>query len=303
MDYNQLRRLNIIVERLSSISNPSFDDLMQALVDRDTQIVQRTLRRDIKALRDVFGLDIEYDPQKKRYRLPKTIDSEQKQLIDFFAKLDAAYYQTSLGLDHKTADKIIAYDQVDWETGFRHVQTVVKAIMLKRVLHFEYSNYNTLETQERKLQPYVLKEHDRTWYMVGTIPGDNPKYYIFGLDRVKSLSMSLDTFVAEDKEVRAMLDEHIGANLEQKLTAQRVRFKAYGIIGQLIKRKPLHPTQTAVDVEGGVEILLYVRPNIALEQMILKHGELIQVLEPLSLVESIRKRISLMSDCYRDDVL
>lgn len=58
-----------------------------------------------------------------------------------------------------------------------------------------------------------------------------------------------------------------------------------------------------VDIEGGVEIVLHVRPNIALEQKILKHGEMIQVFELTSLVESIRQRISYLLDRYLYDML
>lgn len=302
MDYNQILRLNVIVDRLSSIAHPTLEDLMRALENHSEieMVGERTLRRDLKVLREKFGFDYEYDPYSKRYRIPQEFKVRTKQLSEFFSKLDAAYLYKSLQIDPEKAQSFISADIVNWETGFRHVPMIVKAITTKRAIHFESTNYDTLETKARTLRPYFLKEYARTWYVYGTMPEKEPEFTIFGLDRVKNLCISMDSFSPIDANISTLFDELIGVNLKKNKPVQRVRLRVMGRVGQIMKNKPIHHSQTSEDIEGGVEIELHVRPNIALEQEILKHGEEVLVLEPPSLVESLRERINKMSDQYRE---
>ena len=61
-----------------------------------------------------------------------------------------------------------------------------------------------------------------------------------------------------------------------------------------IRTKPLHGTQREFSFdENGVIMQIEVVVNFELEQLILSHGEKIEILEPIELGEQIKRRIDL----------
>jgi predicted DNA-binding transcriptional regulator YafY len=300
MDYKKLRRLTILVDQLGSFRHKTFAELLSALKDNDITVTERTVRRDLKILQDEFGLDYEVNHKTKTYHIPADIIAQPNQLAESFAKLDSAYMLKSLNLTIENVESMMSIDHTEWETGLRNVRLILEAISQRKVVLFHHVNYDTRETKEQIVAPCFIKEHARTWYMYGYQPTKPERFRLYGLDRVRNLRLSMERFKPTRPldEIRALFQEHIGVTLEENATVETVILKARGRIGQLLKEKPLHPSQTAEQGEDGVILTLRVRPNIGLEQEILKHGEEIRVLEPPSLVASIRARIERMSNRY-----
>jgi predicted DNA-binding transcriptional regulator YafY len=300
MDYKQLRRLNILTDQLGSFRRKTFAELMRAFVDNDILVDERTVRRDLKTLREEFGLDYHVDRKSKTYHIPSDISDQPKKLAESFAKLDSAYMLNSLNLTTERVESLMSIDHAEWETGLRNVRLIIEAISQRKVVLFHHLNYDTLETNERSFAPCFIKEHARTWYMYGYQPTKPERFHLYGLDRVRNLRLSMERFSQARPldEIRTLFKEHIGVTLEENATVETVILKSRGRIGQLLKHKPLHPSQTAKQDGDDVILTLRVRPNIGLEQEILKHGEEILVLEPPSLVASIRARIERMSNRY-----
>jgi predicted DNA-binding transcriptional regulator YafY len=300
MDYKKLRRLTILVDQLGSFRHKTFAELQSAFTDNDITVTERTLRRDLKILREEFGLDYEVNHKTKTYHFPADISDQPKKLAESFAKLDSAYMLNSLNLTPEIVESLMSIDHAEWETGLRNVRLILGAISQRKVVLFDHMNYDTLETNERSIAPCFIKEHARTWYMYGYQPTKPERFRLYGLDRVRNLRLSMESFEPTRSldEIRALFKEHIGVTLEENATVETVILKARGRIGQLLKHKPLHPSQTIVQDGEDVVLMLRVRPNIGLEQVILKHGEEILVLQPPSLVASIRARIERMSNRY-----
>ena len=301
MDYKQLYRLNILVEQLSQRRRRTFRELQDAYSDRDLDVVERTLRRDLKILKERFGFEYEVDTRNRTYFIPPSYEQDAREVAELFGKLDSALLMNSLGVSADEIRTLIAVDQPDWETGLRHVKTVVEAITKRRVLRFMHTDYNTNEINERSIAPCFVRQFGHTWYMYGFQPAHPEKYYIYGLDRVQDLTLSIEPFTSNrpTEEIRRYLDEYIGAHLSSD-PVETVVFEARGRIAQILTKKPIHPSQKAEQMEDHVRITLRVHPNFGLDQEILKHGEDIHVLEPSSYVEKIRNRIRLMSDRYRE---
>lgn len=302
MDYKKLRRLTILVDQLGSYRHKTFAELQSAFADNDITVTERTLRRDLKILREEFGLDYEVNHKTKTYHIPSDISDKPKKLAESFAKLDSAYMLNSLNLTTERVESLMSIDHADWETGLRNVRLIVQAILQRNVIHFTHVNYDTQETNDRSFAPCFIKEHARTWYMYGYQPTKPERFYLYGLDRVHNLRLSMERFTLAKPldEIRTLFKEHIGVTLQHKVAVETVILKARGRIGQILKHKPMHPSQTSVQDGDDVILTIHVRPNIGLEQEILKHGEEILVLEPPSLVASIRARIDRMSNRYRE---
>lgn len=301
MDYKQLYRLNILVEQLSQRRRRTFRELQDAYSDRDLDVVERTLRRDLKILKERFGFEYEVDTRNKTYFIPPSYEQDAREVAELFGKLDSALLMNSLGVSADEIRTLIAVDQPDWETGLRHVKKVVEAITKRRVLRFMHTNYYKNETNERSIAPCFVKQYGRIWYMYGFQPAHPDKYYIYGLDRVQDLKLSIEPFTPNKtpQQIRQFFEEYIGVHLSQD-PIESVVLKARGIVGQVLVNNPLHPSQRSEQQGDHVLITLQVRPNYGLDQEILKHGEDILVLEPSSYVERIRNRIRQMSDRYRE---
>jgi predicted DNA-binding transcriptional regulator YafY len=300
MDLKQLRRLTILVEQLQSTRRKTFAELMAAFDDNDIIVDERTVRRDLRNLREFFGLDYKVDRQNNTYYIPSDIIAQPKKLADSFAKLDAAHFLNSFNLTAERVESLMSVDDAKWETGLRNVERIIQAISTHRVVRFTHVNYDTMETNERSFAPFFIKQHARTWYMYGYQPTKPERFHLYGLDRVRNLHLSMERFepTTSIDEIRTLFEEHIGVTLEQDVTVETVILKARGRIGQILKNKPMHLSQTAEQDGDEVILTLHVRPNIGLEQEILKHGEEILVLEPPSLVASIRERIDRMLNRY-----
>jgi predicted DNA-binding transcriptional regulator YafY len=301
VDYKQLHRLNLLVEQLGHRRRRTFRELHDAYSDRDLKVDERTLRRDLKMLKDRFGFEYEVDTRNKTYFIPQAYEQDARHVAELFGKLDTALLMNSLGVSADEIRTLIAVDQPDWETGLRHVKSVIEAITKRRVLRFMHTDYDTNETNERSIAPCFVKQYGRTWYMYGFKPKDPDEYRIFGLDRVQDLTLSIEPFTPNKtpQQIRQFFEEYIGVVLSQD-PIERVVLKAWGRVGQVLVNNPLHPSQRSEQKGDYVLITLQVHPNFGLDQEILKHGEEIHVLEPSSYVENIRNRIQKMSDRYRE---
>ena len=139
------------------------------------------------------------------------------------------------------------------------------------------------------MKPYLLKEYQNRWYVVGIVAGIN-ELRTFGLERIEALEVCDEIFKADLKlNPSQKFDDAIGLmfSISKK---EKVVLSFSPSQGCYIKSLPMHHSQKVlVDNELECRIELNVVVNYELIQQILMHHSMVKVLEPCSLVDEMKR--------------
>ena len=90
----------------------------------------------------------------------------------------------------------IGFRAIDFETaeeyvGVEYLDGIYYAIVGQQTIQFDYQRFEENKPKQVLLEPYLLKEHNRRWYVVGTEPGGS-EYKAWPLDRVKEFDWEFE---------------------------------------------------------------------------------------------------------------
>lgn len=288
----QIKRWQIILELLREDNKTTFQHLKTALSDFDNS--DRNIRRDIKKLREEFHLEIVYNKRSKAYEL-----QEDENLL-IFEKL---LHTFSLGLVMNQAlqekEHLSQYIQISQNAnyaGMQHLPKIMQAILDQKILEITYQSFTAQEAQTRLIEPYLLKEFENRWYLVGRYEDsteNKTQTGIYALERIQKLRKK-GSFEAEtsDFDPKAFFQYTFGIYGNIDTAPQKVVLSFETGTGKYIKTRPLHHSQEIlIDNEEELRISLFVTLTYDLEQRILFHHAHVKVLEPESLAKSIKEKL------------
>ncbi len=188
-------------------------------------------------------------------------------------------------------EKFIQFEQSTSESGSEFLGQMIEAIKGKRKIKIEYSSFKKNKTKAYTLDPYLLKEYKGRWYVISW-SDDRTDYLTFGLDRIKKTTILKEKF----EEVRGFdpdrFFKHSIGITELDGIPVRIRLKFSALQGKYIKSRPIHHSQIIVEEdEDSVLIELFALQTIELVQLILSHGEDVEVIEPKKLRKRVKKTI------------
>ena len=191
---------------------------------------------------------------------------------------------------------IVQFDENPDLVGLEYFPRLLNAIQLKRVLRITYNaSYKSKRTVV--LSPYFLKEYNNRWFLLCS----DIRYKSISniaLDRIEQLEN-----VEEEEYVETEVDfvydyfaDLIGITIPKnpKLLNVVLRFSEERF--PYVASKPLHGSQKIKEEDRIVKIS--VIHNNELESLILYYGSDVEVLEPESLREEIKKKITIMDSIY-----
>ena len=178
------------------------------------------------------------------------------------------------------------------------------------VLNIVYQRFTESTPENFILHPYLLKEYNNRWYLVGWQP-DKDRIFTLAIDRIIEFE-----HLAEEKfnPYKGNIEDHfkdtIGITVYDDSSPEDIIFWASNIIVPYIETKPFHQSQSE-DVHDELSLRTkYELPdegrlykirctlNLELEQALTRHfGDLI-VLEPLRLRSSILEKVRIMQKRY-----
>lgn len=189
-------------------------------------------------------------------------------------------------------EPIVGFDENVDLKGREYFAPLFSAISNKQVLSVRYKNFKRYEVEQIIVHPYYLKQYNNRWFLLGLT---EPKFRlsILALDRIESIDTLHQEYVENrDINFQEYFDDMIGVSRPFGKELQKVIFRVSNDLVPYIRTKPLHGTQRELSSdEDGVRMQIEVYVNFELEQLILSHGEKIEVLEPIALREQIQQRI------------
>jgi predicted DNA-binding transcriptional regulator YafY len=284
----QIKRWQIILELLREDNKTTFIHIKNALTD--FEVSERNIRRDIEKLRNEFHLNIIYHKKSNTYEL-----KEDEHLV-IFEKLLLSF---SMGLamnqvlqEKENLAKFIQISQNENYNGTKYLSQILQAIINQKKLTLLYQPFNGEEATTYLIEPYLLKEFENRWYLLGA-NCENKSIESYALERIEHIHQKesfKEKCVTFDPEEFFKYTFGIYANAPTKPQKVVLSFEPH--TGKYIKTRPLHHSQKIlINDENELQISLFVTLTYDLEQRILFHHSHVKVIEPEILAKNIQERL------------
>ena len=286
--HGTIRRYTLEIEKIKREQFPSFQEIKDFLFEYGFEIGDRTIQRDIEQIRYEFGLEIKYDRYKNGYFIDYENSINIESFFRFLEIVNTAELLTESLNESKEALKYISFDTGGGLKGIENLKPLLKAIKDNRKVSFTHFNFHTNKTRNYLLEPYLLKEYQNRWYVIGLIENFK-EFRTFGIDRIENLEVKPGTFKPDNKLNPVEMFERIIGLVYSTDSPQDIILSFTPTQGKYIKTLPLHTSQKIlVDNVTELRISITVIPNYELTQLILKHGDTVKVLEPKWLAKEIK---------------
>lgn len=281
-------RLSLIVDRIAK-SPCSFAEIDHYLEEQghlkqsDFVVSKRTFRRDLNDILSHFNIEVKYNKRENKYFIDQeeAIDTIGNRLID---AMNTVHVLSLSGME-----AVMDFQKGAVYRSF-YLWDLTEAIKKNLVIHISYSKYWSMhEVSTYQLQPYKLKEFEHRWYLIGKdLRADMIK--TFGIDRIKSLSVTKHRFIPDDKSIADKFKDCYGIidDIAEKPVEIELRFDE--LQAEYIKSLPLHATQKIIyEHKGGVGVTLSIKITYDFIMKLLSFGNNVEVIRPNKLINRVKK--------------
>ncbi len=264
----------------------------------DIGFSKRTLQRDLKEIRNLFGIDITYVKQHKGYYIVQ----DENDNMNFQRMMEA--FDTFSSLNMAQDLKPFIHLEKQRPQGTESMYGLLHAIKNLLRIKFDYQKFWEEKPNERIVEPYALKEFKNRWYLVAR-DCKSANVRIFALDRLSNLDiLTLKFNYPLNYSVATMFSNCFGIIAPDDEPVEEVVLSFTPFQGKYIKTLPLHHTQKVlVDNELECRISLMVNLTFDLEQEILSHGANVKVISPQQLCINVKQKLLNSIDQYRENNL
>ncbi|HCC93064.1 MAG TPA: WYL domain-containing protein [Flavobacteriaceae bacterium] len=299
-----LTRYALIIKRLekSAATYEEIEDfLLNSFEFQDANVntySKRTLQRDLKAIQNLFNLEIENN---RSNQFKYTIVSRPIMEVDEYNQRLLESYQIINTLNSYPDFEDYVYLESRKHRGINYFYELLHSIRNRKVIEFNYHNYAKNTHSTRKVYPLILKESKDRWYLLAVDKKDD-LIKCFGLDRISNLFLFDATFQKIEMDFETYFKYSFGIISFQNQTPYKIILECSTSQKEYIKSFPLHDSQTIIEetVEKCVfEMLLY--PTYDFMQEILSYGKEVKILEPPILINQVREQ--LIASCKNYNIL
>lgn len=289
-----ISRYLLILRKLKAKPYSSYEEL-QSYLENQLDYLQmqddglsigfskRTFQRDIREIRNLFGIDVEYSKSAKGYYISQT-ESEN---MNFQRMMEAFDMFTSLNLAHDL--KPYLHLETRRPQGTENLYGLLHAIKNRYRIKFTYQKFWEEQASQRVVDPYALKEFRNRWYVIAKDSKDG-NIKSFALDRLSSLEITISTYTyPADFNIEETYRYCFGIISPNDEEPQEIILSFDPFQGKYIKTLPLHATQQILinnDDELRIRLKLHVTHDFVME--LLSFGDNMKVVEPKSLAAEIK---------------
>ena len=185
----------------------------------------------------------------------------------------------------------ILFEEIPYSKDY--LQPVIEAMQQNKVLKLDYQPYSGSNSTFH-FAPYAMKVYRQRWYVVGKIEEQDAIRQIALDDRIIQIEQTDKTFtIPSSFDAEKYYAHTVGIYVDENLKPQKVRIRVYGKQVDYLRSVPLHRTQEEMLTKGGLysDFQLRVCLTPELTTQLLAMGEGVEILEPESLREDIKKHL------------
>lgn len=256
-------------------------------------LLQRTLQRDIQVIREVYNIEIKCNRSTNEYEITEDNDLYAQNLLEAFDVFRALQNYGNLS-------EVIQFEK-RLPAGTEYLSPLLRAIKEKRQVKLHYYKFwdRSSQTQERTIEPYLLKEAQRRWYVLAW-DVEKEALRVFGLDRIKRLDDERGVKFQNPvpKDVEHYFDDSFGAWVDNERTQGEEVVLAFRKLptdtvfipnpAKYLEAMPLHSSQQILKEEEEAIVLrlrIKITPDFIKE--LLSYGKQVEVLTPAHLQEKL----------------
>lgn len=282
-----IARYNLIIKKLrrGPCSLREIMDYLEReseLQGYDFTVSARTFQRDLNDIRSLYNLDIAYDFSRKTYRMEGEERPEYTERI-----LEAFDTYNMIQVSDRLSDRV--YFEKRKPLGTEHFNGILHAIQNGFMIKFRYHKFYQEESEEKRVEPYALKESKNRWYVIGR-NADTGKVKTYALDRLSHFEITKKRFSPpHDFDAEVQFRHSFGIIAPDGSEPHEITLWFSELQGKYIKSLPLHPSQKTVrDDKEGLVINLRVIVTQDFIMELLSYGDEVKVLNPGELAEELK---------------
>ncbi len=302
----------------------SLDEITRKISYEFGEISVRTIKRDIRTLRDDFKMPIAYSKANRGYYLyskaefpfPKLTEGEVLSLLitanmlhqfkgtDFEEDFERLKNKLELFLRESN---VISSESIESALSipFAFIKPrqdirdkfvkILKAIRERKSIIIEYYSFSSDQITERKVDPYHLYNFEGVWYFCGYCHL-RKEIRDFALDRIKNIKETYEEFRRlKDFNVYEYIKSAFRIN---KGEVEKIKIKFDPYQARWIKERIWHETQSIEELPDGSIIYEIMANRGEIKRWVMGYGSHAEVLEPQSLREEIREEIKRLGMIY-----
>lgn len=267
----------------------------------DRKSLSRTTFYRLKlAIEDMFGICIECDPaDNHQYYInnPESLTDNSTQSWMF----------RTLSINNILLDGLAIKDQLLLENipaGSEFLPVIINAIKQKKTLSMGYKKFNDSNAYTTLIQPYCLKVFHQRWYLLGKSERNDYQTAIYSLDRMTELVETDVSYTMDpDFDAEAFFNKFYGVFINEDKSVERIVLRAYPPMTNYLRTLPLHHSQKEItSTTEYSDFEYYLAPTFDLQQAILKEGSELEVLEPQSFRNEIKKELTRSISRYKKQI-
>ena len=281
---------------------------------KENSVSKRTIQSDIQTMRsEKLGYNapiVVYDKKYYKYEdedfsitdIPLT-ETDINVLTETVSMLkqfkDFSLFSDVSDILHRLEDKIYAekshthpviyLDKNENLKGLHFLDEIYQAIIKKIVLVITYKSFKSREEQKFNFHPFILKEFNNRWFLVGKKKASQPITNL-ALDRIVSIDFDFNLpYIEENFDAEAYYYDVVGVTVNEGLQAKIITLWIDASNAPYVLTKPFHHSQKleTQNDDGSIIITLKLKINYEIERLLLGFGDGLEVIFP----EGLRKRI------------
>jgi predicted DNA-binding transcriptional regulator YafY len=298
-------RKKILNEAFRSPRSYTIEELIQRVSDKlGMSVSKKTIQNDIRAMKleamerggELVCINSRYTYQPKNINLfevkvdPASIDkiklaaSILKQIpgLDIHEELQEVFTKLEMrASDIEDEPEIIQFDTRPDYTGAKHLAEILEAIKGETVIAFDYQPFVHSQPMHIVLHPYLLKEYNNRWFVVGLPEHLRLKqqydFHVYGLERIKGKikpATKTEYYRHYTFNAATYYKNVIGVTIPKGTKPETIKLRFKIPRAFYVQTNPLHPSQKLIETTDTHLTFSYqlVR-NPELEALILSFGK------------------------------
>ena len=299
----------------------TLDDLIEACSEalceyegRENSVSKRTIQMDIQLMRsEKLGYNapiVVYNKKFYKYEdadftitdipltetdmnvLTETV-SMLKQFKDFSLFNDVSdilqRLEDKIYAEKSHTQPVIHLDKNEHLKGLHFLEEIYQAIIKKTVLVITYKSFKSSEERQFNFHPFILKEFNNRWFLVGRRKGSQPITNL-ALDRIISIDYDFNIpYLEQNFNAEVFYKNVVGVTVNTGMQPRRIELWIDATNAPYVITKPLHNSQRLIkqNEDGSIIVHLFIIHNFELERILLGFGDGLEVLRP----ENLRERM------------
>ena len=324
---NIIYKFNLIDEKIRFGKESTAENIRTALLNKGINCSLKTIYNDIDAIERIYKQPISrksgrFTYENDEFSINKIKVNEEDESIFEMVLLNiqnlkptGIYDKYSKILDKVLSDltkgkkikNLKSFNAIQPEIsygnkGYEWIEPIFNAIINKEAIELVYQKAKSAP-EKKILSPYILKEFRNRWYCIGYDHLKTNLTKVYSLDRMHSVESSAKAYWEDSHfDTEAFFKFSFGIYHDYKLKPIKIKLEFYEQFIETIQNHPLMPTQKSKLIKRGkaleVELELYISYEI--ESEILKYGNLVKVISPLTLAEKIKNKAEKIIDNYKN---